>query len=116
MSTLPKSFLTEEQYLALDRAAEFKSEYYDGEMFAMGGASIPHNAIVWNLIGSLAPQLRGGPCQGFPSDARIRVKPNRRYSYPDITVVCGEPEFVDGRRDILVNPSVIIEVQSPSTE
>jgi Uma2 family endonuclease len=116
MSTLPKSFVTPEQYLEIDRAAERKSEYFDGEMYAMAGASTAHNIIVWNLIVSLGPQLNGRPCQGFPSDARVCIDRKSRYAYPDVSVVCGQPEFLDGRLDILLNPTLVVEVLSPSTE
>jgi Uma2 family endonuclease len=115
MSTLPKSFITPEQYLEIDRQAERKSEYYDGEMFAMAGVGVAHNSIVWNLIASLNPHLRGRRCRGYPSDLRVRIAPDRRYSYPDVTVVCGEPEFLDEQRDVLPNPTLIVEVLSPST-
>jgi Uma2 family endonuclease len=115
MSTLPKNLLTEEQYLEHDRAAEYKSEFYDGEMFAMAGAGLAHNRIVVNTEASLHAQLRGKPCEALPSDMRTRVGSARRYAYPDVSVVCGEPEVLDERKDILVNPTVIIEVLSPST-
>jgi Uma2 family endonuclease len=116
MSTLPKTFFTAEQYLEIDRAAEFKSEYFDGEIFAMSGASTPHNIIVWNLILSLGKQLEGRPCQGFPSDARVCIDRKSRYAYPDVSVVCGKAEFLDGRLDVLLNPTLVVEVLSRSTE
>jgi len=108
--------LTEEQYLEIERAAESKSEYFQGEMFAMGGAGAAHNRLVWNLIAELGPRLRSGPCQGYPSDMRVRVSATGLYTYPDVVVVCGEPRFLDDRRDTLLNPSLIVEVLSPSTE
>jgi Uma2 family endonuclease len=114
MSTLPKTPVTEEQYLELDRAAEHKSEYYDGEMFAMAGAGMAHNQVVFNTSASLHQQLRGKPCQGFMADMRTRIGSARRYAYPDVSVVCGKPEVTDTRQDVLVNPTVIIEVLSPS--
>jgi len=115
MSTLPKSYITPEQYLEIDRQAERKSEYYDGEMFAMAGAGLAHNTIVWNLITGFGSQLRGGPCRGYPSDFRVRIGAGGRYAYPDVTIVCGKPEFADERRDVLLNPTAIVEVLSPST-
>ena len=115
MSTLPKSFISEEKYLELDRAAEHKSEYYDGEMFAMAGAGMAHNQIVFNTSIAIGIQLRGKSCQGLPSDMRVRIGAAARYSYPDITVVCGKPQVLDNRKDILLNPTVVIEVLSPST-
>jgi Uma2 family endonuclease len=107
--------LTAEQYLEIERAAESKSEFFEGEMFAMAGAAAPHNRLVWNLIGELVPQLRSGPCRGYPSDMRVRVSPTGLYTYPDVVVVCGEPKFLDDRQDTLLNPSLIVEVLSPFT-
>jgi Uma2 family endonuclease len=115
MSTLPKSCVTPEQYLEIDRRAERKSEYFDGEMFAMAGASFVHNLLVTNIVAGLHAQLRGKPCVTLPSDMRVRINPANRYAYPDVTVVCGSPEFPDDRRDILLNPALIVEVLSPST-
>jgi len=107
--------LTEEQYLALERAADFKSEYFDGEMFAMSGASVQHGRLQRNLITELANSLRGTPCEPFGSDLRVRVS-RRMYTYPDVTIVCGKPVLADERQDVLLNPTAIIEVLSPSTE
>jgi len=116
MSTQSKTLLTEEQYLEIERAAETKSEFLEGEMFAMAVTGAAHDRLVWNLIAQLGPQLDSGPCRGFPSDMRVRVAASGLYTCPDIVVVCGEPKFLDGRRDTLLNPSLIVEVLSPSTE
>jgi Uma2 family endonuclease len=125
MSTEPKTYLTPEQYLEIERNAEFKSEYYQGEMFAMGeargefamaGARWNHNRLIWNLIAQLDRQLRSRPCQGAPSDIRVYAPATGLYTYPDVLVVCGEPQFVDEQRDTLLNPTLIVEVLSPSTE
>src|SRR5882672_10426527 len=116
MSTQPTIFLTPEQYLEIERRAEYKSEYYRGEMFAMAGAQVAHNSIVANIIASLHPQVRSGPCQVFPSDMRVKVADTGLYTYPDAIVVCGEAKFADGNFDVLLNPVVLIEVLSPSTE
>ena len=116
MATHPKTFLTPEQYLEIERKAEFKSEYYQGEMFAMGGARWTHNRLVANLIALLHQQLRSHPCQTVPSDMRVQVEATGMYTYPDAIVVCGEPQFLDETRDTLLNPSLIVEVLSPSTE
>src|SRR4051812_22556006 len=113
--SLPKTILTEEQYLELDRAAERKSEYYDGEIFAIAGAGMAHNQIAVNTTASLHTQLRGKQCQALSSDMRTRIGLTARYAYPDVTVVCGRPEVLDSRKDILTNPTVIIEVLSPAT-
>ena len=107
--------LTEEQYLALDRAAEFKSEYFDGEMFAMSGASMRHARLQRNLTTQLSIALDASRCEPFGADLRVRVS-SRMYTYPDISVVCGEPVLADDSQDALLNPAVIIEVLSPSTE
>lgn len=116
MSTQPKTFLTPEQYLDIERKAEYKSEYYRGEMFAMAGASLAHNTLVANLIGEFHGKLRAGPCRVLPSDMRVRVTSTGLYTYPDVVVVCGEPRVLDNQMDTLLNPSVLVEVLSPSTE
>jgi Uma2 family endonuclease len=116
MATLTKTYITPEQYLEIERKAEFKSEYYQGEMFLMGGARWTHNRLVANLIASLHQQLRSRPCQTLPSDMRVQVEATGTYTYPDVSVVCGEPQFLDETRDTLLNPSLIVEVLSPSTE
>ena len=116
MSSVPKTFLTPEQYLEIERKAEFRSEYYNGEMFAMAGTKRPHNLIKTNLTIQLGNQLRSRPCEVYSSDSRVLVAPTGLYTYPDIVVVCGEPRFLDGEFDTLLNPTVIVEVLSPSTE
>jgi Uma2 family endonuclease len=116
MATNPKTYITPEQYLEIERKAEFKSEYYQGEMFAMGGAREGHNLIVLNLAGELRQQLRKSPCRAYVNDMRVRVNATGMYTYPGAVVVCGEPQFLDETRDTLLNPSVIVEVLSPSTE
>jgi Uma2 family endonuclease len=116
MSTLPESFITPEQYLEIERKAEFRSEYHNGEMFAMAGATEAHRQIVTNLVGNLFQQLRSGPCRIYSHDTRIRVKPTGLYTYPDVVVACGERQFLDARRDTLLNPTLIVDVLSPSTE
>jgi Uma2 family endonuclease len=115
MASNPVSKLTEEQYLAIERAAEFKSEFLDGVMYAMSGGSMRHSYLAVNLIAELSAMLRGGECQIFNSDLRVRVSP-RMYAYPDVSVVCGKPLLADGHQDVLLNPVIIVEVLSPSTE
>lgn len=108
---------TPEEYLALDRRAAFKSEYVDGEIVAMAGASREHNLIALNIAASLHLQLKGRPCETYMADMRLGVDVAHTYAYPDIAVVCGEPEFLDDSHfDVLLNPTVVIEVLSPSTE
>jgi Uma2 family endonuclease len=116
MASNPVSRLTEEQYLAIERAAEFKSEFLNGEMFAMAGASIQHSRIRTNLTGELYTRLRGTACEAFGSDFRVRVSSSGMYTYPDIIVVGGKPILADAHQDNLLNPAVIFEVLSPSTE
>jgi len=116
MSTLSKPYLTPDQYLEIERKAEFKSEYFQGEMFAISGARFAHIQIVANVIRQLGNQLEGQPCQPLSNDMRVCVKPAGLYTYPDMVVVCGEPKFLDNTFDTLLNPTVIIEVLSESTE
>jgi Uma2 family endonuclease len=107
--------MTAEEYLALDRAAEFPSEFLDGEIIAMSGGSPRHSRLKVRLVMEVGTALRGTSCELFGSDLRLRVS-SRMYTYPDLTVVCGDLMLVDEREDILLNPTVIFEVLSPSTE
>ena len=116
MSTQPKMLLTATEYLAIERAAEFKSEFFRGEMFAMAGASRRHNLIVGNIVGEFRERFKGGPCVIYPSDLRVRVTPTGLYTYPDATIACGESDFEDDQLDTLLNPKVVFEVLSDSTE
>ena len=111
-----KQTFTPEEYLALERQAETKSEYINGEIYAMAGASREHNYIAGDLFGELRSQLRGRNCKLFMSDMRVRVKPTGLYTYPDVVVVCGRPRFDDTQVDVLLNPTVLFEVLSSSTE
>src|ERR1700758_224476 len=115
MPTQANTFLTPEQYLEIERAAEHKSEYFNGEMFAMSGGSLDHGRIFRNLISSLNGQLRGRTCEVAGSDLRLRVSPDGLYTYPDIVVFCGKPQFADRRTDTITDATVIIEILSPST-
>jgi len=117
MSSQPTTtYLTPEEYLAIERKAESKSEYLNGEIVAMTGASREHNLISFNLTREISQQLKGRPCEGYSSDMRVRVPSTRLYTYPDLVVVCGEPQFEDDYLDTLINPTLIIEVLSESTE
>ena len=116
MSLQLKPFLTPQDYLALERQAETKSEYYAGEVFAMAGASRKHNTIVTNLAYLLVGQLKGRSCEVYNSDMRVKVSATGLYTYPDLVVVCGKPRFDDDQEDTLLNPTVIIELLSKSTE
>ncbi len=116
MSRPAEHFITAADYLALERQAETKSEYLNGYIYAMSGASKEHNTIVFNLARRIGNQLDGKPCRGYVNDMRVKVSPTGLYTYPDVIVVCGEPRFEDEQFDTLLNPKVIIEVLSESTE
>jgi Uma2 family endonuclease len=116
MCALARSCLTPEEYLAIERQATTKSEYLRGEVYAMAGASYAHTTISFNMLVSLAPQLKRGSCTARSSDLRINVRATSFYAYPDIVVICGQPQFEDRQRDTLLNPSVIFEILSRSTE
>ncbi|MDQ1560450.1 MAG: hypothetical protein QOD32_3510 [Pyrinomonadaceae bacterium] len=107
--------VTPEEYLTLERAAEYKSEYLDGEIFAMVGASRKHNLIAGNVFASLKQLLRDKPCETYISDMRVRIPAANVYTYPDVAVVCGESQFEDEAVDTLLNPTLIVEVLSKST-
>lgn len=111
--TEPKVRMDEDSYLAFDRKAERKHEMWDGEVYAMPGASFAHNVIVANLIRHLANALDDSRCEPLPSGMRLRVPPAERYVYPDVTIVC-DP-LVEGESDILINPITIFEVLSASS-
>ncbi|HEY7392350.1 MAG TPA: Uma2 family endonuclease, partial [Bryobacteraceae bacterium] len=116
MSTQPKTFLTPEEYLEIERRAEFKSEYFAGEMFAMSGGTGPHSRLAVRISSDLERQTRDRNCSVFNSDLRVQVSATGLYTYPDISALCGEPRYLDQVRDVLLNPSLIAEVLSPSTE
>jgi Uma2 family endonuclease len=116
MATAALTYYTPEEYLALERHAEFKSEYIDGRIVAMTGASEPHNAITGSFYVALYTRLRSGPCRVYIGDMRVKIGSGRRYTYPDLLAVCGDRIFADGVRDSLTNPGLIVEVLSPSTE
>ena len=110
------NYISPEQYLEMERASETKHEYYKGEVFAMSGASLPHNFVSHNVYGSLIIFLKGKNCKPFGSDLRIHIPENSLYTYPDISIICGKPETTDSFRDSIINPSVIIEILSKSTK
>ncbi|HEV8483731.1 MAG TPA: Uma2 family endonuclease [Blastocatellia bacterium] len=115
---------TIEEYLALERAAEERHEYLDGYIYAMAGESPEHADICTNLVGELSRQLRGTPCRVRSKDTKVLSGPPARdrratkglFSYPDIVVICGDPRYHDQSRDVVLNPSTIVEVMSKSTE
>jgi len=116
MSTLTKTFLTPEAYLEIERKADYKSEYCNGEMFAMAGVSRRHDAIGVQLQFLLSQHLRRKKCRVNSSSMRILVTPAGLYTYPDLSVVCEEPRYTDSTVDTLVNPAFVVEILSPSTE
>jgi Uma2 family endonuclease len=115
MASSPISKLTEGQYLEIERAADFKSEFLDGVMYAMSGGSLQHSGRARNILTMVDSILQGTECQAFGSDLRVRVS-SSMYTYPDVSVVCGKPALADEEQDSLINPIVIFEVLSPSTE
>jgi Uma2 family endonuclease len=115
MATASKPYYTEAEYLARERRAIYKSEYYRGEIFAMAGATREHNLVAVNVASILREQLRATNCETYPSDMRVRL-PSGLYTYPDVSVACGEPKFLDDVVDTLLNPILIVEVLSESTE
>src|SRR5258707_5743024 len=108
--------LTPEEYLEIERRAEFRNEYYNGQMYAMSGGSLRHAIIIANLIQRLANALEGRPCTVVSNDLRLRVSPEGLYAYPDLIVVCGPPKLADAHNDTLEKPTFLAEVLSPSTE
>lgn len=125
MSALPKKKYTAEEYAALECVAEYKSEFYRGEIFpmhghggpiAMAGAKFGHNRAKDNLLIEIGQRLKGSPCQALSSDMRVRVGLTGLETYPDVLILCGPPQFTDETEMCLLNPAVVIEVLSPSTE
>lgn len=113
---LESHFITPEEYLVIERKAEYKSEYFNGEIYAMSGASRRHNLIVGNVLAGLHRQLRKRPCEAYASDMRVKVSATGLYTYPDVIVVCEPPQLEDEWKDTLLNPTVVIEVLSKSTK
>ncbi len=112
----PKAHFTPEEYLEIERKAEYKSDYLNGEMFALAGTSKEHSIITINITRILGNELLGKRCQVFDSNLRVKVTETGLYVYPDLTVVCGEQKFDDNNFDVLLNPTIIIEILSKSTE
>ena len=109
-------YVSPEEYLRLERQAEYKSEYVNGEIFAMTGASRKHNLVAGNIFRELGQQLRSRQCEAYVGDMRVKVTATGLYTYPDVVVVCGEPKFEDTFVDTLLNPTLLVEVLSQSTE
>lgn len=105
-----------EEYLVLERAARTKSEYHDGRIFAMAGGTGPHSQVAVKIAGALDRATAARDCHIFNSDMKLRIGENNRFCYPDVSGLCGRPEYFDETRDVLLNPSFIVEVLSKSTE
>jgi Uma2 family endonuclease len=116
--SLPRtlSYFSPEGYLAFERGTDARHEYLDGHVYAMAGESIEHSRICVNVAGELRARLKGRPCEVLSPNMKVVTSPSGLFSYPDVVVVCGEPQFYDERRDILTNPTVVFEVLSPLTE
>ena len=121
---LPRPMYTVDDYLTLERASEERHIYMDGEIYAMAGESDGHGDITVNVVGLLFNQLKGTPCRARTKDTKVRSGPasvtggttSGFFSYPDVLVVCGKPEYHDAYTDVLLNPTAIVEVLSPNTE
>jgi Uma2 family endonuclease len=116
MSTAARRSITAEEYLAAERQATERHEYVNGAVFAMVGASRAHNLVAGNVFAELRAQLRGRPCETYTTDMRVKVARTGLYTYPDVVVVCGQPELEDDHVDTLLNPTLIVEALSPPTE
>ena len=116
MSTLTVTHVTPEEYLAAERLSETRSEYLDGGVCPMTGASANHSRIILNISTELNNQLGDRPCEVFPIDMKVRLADSKKFFYPDVSVVCGELQYHDERKDIFLNPDFVVEVLSPSTE
>jgi Uma2 family endonuclease len=116
MSGTATPLLSPEEYLAFERAAETRHEYHDGEIVAMAGGTGPHSLLALNLGSELRQRLKGGSCVIFNSDMKVWIDEVRRFLYPDLSGLCGQPQYHDSGRDVLVNPALVVEVLSPKTE
>ena len=115
-NTKPSFSYTPEDYLAVERAAEFRHEYIEGEIFEMAGESLSHSRVCSNLAREAGNALKGRSCESLSPNMKVRTSTASLFAYPDMTIVCGEPLFHDSKKDVLINPKVIFEVLSPSTE
>lgn len=116
MNAIPDNFVTLDEYFRLEETSEIKHEYFHGAIYDMTGASYTHTTLVQNIAGQLYIQLRGKSCHAHTNDLRVKIETTMLYTYPDILVICGKPQFADDRNDTITNPTLIIEVLSPSTE
>ncbi|MEI7557266.1 Uma2 family endonuclease [Candidatus Chlorohelix sp.] len=114
-SAFSKRFFSPEEYLAMEETADYKSEYYDGAIFAMAGGSFNHNLIASNILAAISRAVAEKPCFVFGSDMRLQIEELKKYTYADVTAICGQPLFMPGRNDTITNPLVVVEVLSPTT-
>ncbi len=111
-----KRLSTSEEYLNFERKADVRHEFLDGEIYQMAGESLSHSRVCMNLAREVGNKLKGKPCEALSPNMKVRTSSASLFSYPDLTIVCGEPQFHDKKKDVLINPQVIFEVLSPSTE
>lgn len=111
-----KNTVTAEEYLAFERDSDSRHEFLDGEVLAMAGESLSHSRVCSNILRESGNRLKGRPCEALSPNMKVRTSAASLYAYPDLTIVCGEPQFHDSKKDVLINPRVIFEVLSPSTE
>jgi len=116
MPYLAKKYFTVQEYLALEDAAEYKSEYYQGEIFAMAGGSVNHNQIITNVISQPDQAHPRHKCRSFATEVKLWIEELDLFTYPDLMIICDKPQFYPGRTDVILNPLVIIEAISKSTE
>lgn len=116
MTTETVTHVTPDEYLAAERLSDYRSEYLDGGVYPMTGASANHGRIVVNVATELVLQLRERDCDVLVVDMKVRLQESRKFFYPDVVVLCGELQFHDERKDIITNPALVVEVLSPSTE
>ncbi len=116
MPVAVRKYYSEEDFLTLERMSKTKNEYYRGEIFAMSGASFQHNQIASSLIGDIVQHLKGKECNIFGSDLRVHTQLKSFYTYPDAVIICGPPSFVDNEFDTIINPAILFEILSASTE
>ncbi len=116
--SLPQTLrrLTQSEYLEIERAAEFKSEFFEGEVFAMAGGTPQHSLIATNLAAEFNNRLKSHPCIPYNADLRIKIEGTALFTYPDLSVICGPLQFAEGTDDTVVNPTLLVEVLSDSTE
>ncbi|MCA1621338.1 MAG: Uma2 family endonuclease [Acidobacteria bacterium] len=116
MTTHTVTYVTPEEYLAAERLSETRSEYLDGGVYPMTGGTVNHNRITINLILELGTQLRSANCHVHATDLKVRLPDSRKFFYPDVMVICGDLQYHDERSDVILNPDLVVEVLSPSTE